>query len=170
MAPVERLGLALRVSYRSMAAQSPLTTAERSGLQQPAGAVSAGQLWRTWRAAADGAVPSIAAPIGLDQLERRRSGRQGQAVGLIQQFAAEQASLTELLSYLVASEQGSRVEDVRLVLADFASERRRARHIFRQMNAAERAMTQLWLIRFNQGLGAEESAGGIVSPPPGVPS
>jgi hypothetical protein len=157
MARIDRLGRVLRTSYRSMAAQAPLSGDERVQDNQPAGAVSAGQLWRAWRASADTAVPSMSAPLALEQIERRRSGRQGQAQGMVQEFAAEQVSLAELLAYLVAAEQPGRMDDIRLVLSDMNSERRRAKHISRQLNAAERAMSQLWLIRFNQMLTEQES-------------
>jgi hypothetical protein len=141
-----------------MVAPSPLSEAERAEVNQPAAAESAALLYRATRAAAEAMVPTIAPPLTLEQIDRRRSGRLGQARGMVQAFAAEEVSIAELLAYIATVEQPARVQDVRLVLSDLAAERRRARHILRQINAAERAMVQLWLIRMQQGLEAGEGA------------
>ena len=69
---------------------------------------------------------------------------------MVQTFAAEQASLCELIAYIVNAEQPAHADRVKLVLSQLAEERRRATSVLHQLNVCERAMTQLWLIRFKE--------------------
>lgn len=147
IARVDRLTLVLAASYRSMVSPTPLSSDQRLEKSQPPAEASASQLWTIWRGAADKVVPIGPPPIRLDQIERRRSGRLSQARGLVQQFGAEQSSLCEVMAYVIASEAPGRTDDVRAILVQLAEDRRRAQSILDQLNAAERAMVRLWLIR-----------------------
>jgi hypothetical protein len=158
VSPVDRIARELRVSYCAMAGAAALSGDERSEPIQPSAGDSAASLYRTLRASADTLVPTVAAPYTLEQIDRRRAGRIGQARGLVQAFAAEEVSIAEVMAYLATVEQPARAADVRLVTTQLVAERRRAEHVLGQIKATERAIVQLWLIRMNQGLSAEEGA------------
>jgi hypothetical protein len=147
---IDRLSLLVAASYRSMAAASPIASDQRTVGVQPAAALSAAEVWRKWRSAAETLVPSSAPPIPIDQLERRRLGRRSQARGMVQEFAAEQTSVAELMSYVVACEQPAQAEQIRLVLTNMASDRRHGTSVLEQIKITERAISQLWLIRMQQ--------------------
>ena len=61
--------------------------------------------------------------------------------------AAEQASLCEVMAYVINTERPGRSEQIRLVLSQLADDRRRSTGILEQLRAAERAITQLWIVR-----------------------
>ncbi len=150
---IDRLSALLAVSYRSMVAASPLPPDQRAARIQPPAHQSAAELWRKWRLAADALVPSTPPPIPLDQLDRRRSGRLSQARGMVQAFAAEQTSIAEAMAYVVTAEQPAQVDKIRLVLTNMATDRRHATNVLEQIKIAERAITQLWMIRLQQEAG-----------------
>lgn len=95
--------------------------------------------------------PTGREPLSLAEASGRRAPRLAAADGPVQRFAAEQASMTELLAYIVAAEQPGRAGDVKAVLDEFVGRRREATHIFQQIHAAEHAMARLWLIRVGEG-------------------
>jgi hypothetical protein len=66
---------------------------------------------------------------------------------MVQAFAAEQVAIAEMMAVVVAAEQPARVEPCRVILAELTEKRREARHVLHQVNAAERAIVQLWLAR-----------------------
>jgi hypothetical protein len=150
-AKVDRLALLLATCYRSMASAAPLAADQRALNPQPPAATSATQVWQAWRKAAESTVPTTAPPMTLDQIDRRRAGRLSQARGMIQAFAAEEASICEVMSYIVNTERPAQSEQVKLVLSQMADDRRRSNGILEQIRATERAMTQLWLIRMEEG-------------------
>lgn len=150
---IDRLSVLLAGSYRSMVAASPLPPDQRAARIQPPAHQSAAELWRKWRLAADALVPSTPPPIPLDQLDRRRSGRLSQARGMVQAFAAEQTSIAEAMAYVVTAEQPAQVDKIRLVLTNMATDRRHATNVLEQIKIAERAITQLWMIRMQQETG-----------------
>ena len=147
---IDKLSILLAASYRSMAAAAPIPPDQRLVKVQPAAHGSAAEVWRRWRSMADTMVPSSPPPIPIDQLERRRLGRLSQARGMVQAFAAEQTSIAEAMSYIVTCEQPAEAERVRLVLSNLASDRRHAGNVLEQIKVAERAISQLWLIRMQQ--------------------
>jgi hypothetical protein len=69
---------------------------------------------------------------------------------MVQAFAAEQTSVAEAMSYIVACEQPGDIERIRLVLSTLAADRRHAVNVLEQIKVAERAIAQLWLIRMQQ--------------------
>lgn len=79
----------------------------------------------------------------LARLQERRS----RADGDIHIFVAEQAACTELLALLTASERPGMAGTVSGILDEWDQARRGAGHVFEQVNAGERAMCRLWVIR-----------------------
>ncbi len=147
---IDRLSVLVAASYRSMAAAAPIPVDQRYVRVQPPAYSSAVEVWRKWRSAADRLVPSSPPPMTLDQIDRRRLSRQSQARGMVQAFAAEQASVAEIMGYVVACEVPTHIEQVRLVMTTMAADRRRAGNVLEQVKVSERAISQLWLIRFQQ--------------------
>ncbi|MBX3377484.1 MAG: hypothetical protein KF678_10835 [Phycisphaeraceae bacterium] len=147
---IDRLSIVLSACYRGMAAPAPIPPDQRAARVQPAAHASAAEVYRRWRAMADKLAPSTPPPISLDQIERRRVSRQSQARGMVQAFAAEQASIVEIMSYTITCEQPASADQVRLILSNMAADRRRAAHVLEQIKIAERAIGQLWLVRFKQ--------------------
>ncbi len=154
LAVIDHLARELAVSYRAMAVDLALTPAERQEREQPAAHASAGAIVDRWRAASETLLPGSSAPGALDEITRRRAGRLAIAHGAVAAFAAEQITLAEMMAHTVAGEQPGRAERVRLVMTQLAEDRRRAAHVFEQIGAAERAITQLWLARFQEDAGS----------------
>ncbi|TVQ77964.1 MAG: hypothetical protein EA380_06665 [Phycisphaeraceae bacterium] len=90
-------------------------------------------------------------PFSYDEMQRRASARRNADVGAIEQFVGAQSSLCEVLGYLVAAERRDRADGVRALLDRARHERGEARHIFEQIEALERAMFGLWVIRVERG-------------------
>jgi hypothetical protein len=105
-----------------------------------------------WQREAELLVASGREPLNLTQIETRRSARLRLAVGRIQEFAGEVVNICELMSYVVAAEQPARSDDCASVLDELSGARRTSKHIFDQLESAERARLRLWLIRFGETL------------------
>jgi hypothetical protein len=86
----------------------------------------------------------------LNVLEQKHQARVRLAHGGLQEFAAEQFGLAEVMAYVVAAERSSKADEVRAVLHELAERRREAPHVFHQIEAAEEAMLRLWLIRLGE--------------------
>ena len=115
----------------------------------PDAAAKAGRLaWQRW---AEAMTQGGRAPLTLDQIQRRHAGRAGLSDGLVQSFAAEQVTTAELMAYVIAGERPDAADQVRAVLDRLSKARRQAEHVFGQILAAERAMTELWMIRLEVG-------------------
>ncbi len=149
LAAIDRLSHVFAVSWRGLASESSLTPAQRSEPAQPPAHVSAAAVRARWRETAGKAGPVLRSAGGPDlaEIDRRHAGRVGLAFGLVQAFAAEHVGVCDLMAYVVAAEQPARTDRARAILAELAERRRTARHIFEQLNAAERAAVQLWLAR-----------------------
>jgi hypothetical protein len=91
-------------------------------------------------------VPNDAAPVRLDEIERRRAGRLMVATGPIQQFAAEQVTCAELVAFIVTARVPARAAEAKTIIDEMHAARNSAQHIFTQILACERAMTRLWLL------------------------
>lgn len=115
------------------------------GAEQPAG-----ELWELWVSQGKKYAEGGWTFVGLDVLQRRRAGRASLADDPLQLFAAEQASGAEVMGYVVAAERPAKSQTVRNILDEMAAERRGAAHLFAQMEAAERAMLRLWIVRFGE--------------------
>lgn len=82
------------------------------------------------------------------QLEHRRDLRLALARGPIQRFAAEHASAIEHMAELVRAERPSQSRAIDRVLDRLNGSRQTSGHVFEQIAAGERAITQLWRLRF----------------------
>ena len=100
-----------------------------------------------WEREAAAKTPSGREPFSLERLTARRLSRSRLANGRVQQFAAEQVNICELMAFVICAEQPARAPKVVAILDDLAARRKRAEHIALQIEAAERASVQLWRIR-----------------------
>lgn len=96
---------------------------------------------------AEALIPTGREPLSLSQIAARRAARLTVSDGRVRRFAAEQASICELLAYIVSAESPSRADGARTILDDLGADRRNARHIFEQVLASERAASRLWRLR-----------------------
>jgi hypothetical protein len=83
----------------------------------------------------------------LQQIRLERIARAKAVQGRPQQFVAEQASAVDLLAYVVVAESPHRAQAVRDIVDAYATQRRSASHVTEQIEAGERAMLKLWLLR-----------------------
>lgn len=117
-------------------------------------AMRAAQLVQTkWREQAERSPFNPSWSTTLQQIDRRAQGRRALAVGPVQRFAAEQATVIDTMAYVVAAERQDRQQRVAAALADLAKQRRDASHIYEQVAAGERAMLRLWLLRLDERRG-----------------
>jgi len=147
-AQTDELVAHLGTTYAGRISGKPLVGPDRIPGDPPD--VSAPLLWRRWRERVDRATPNTSAPMQLETIERRRTARLNQAQGPIQFFAAQQVSVCELMSYVIAGEAPERSRDVAEVVDDLTAARQSARHVLEQIHAVERAMLRLWLIRIGE--------------------
>jgi hypothetical protein len=83
----------------------------------------------------------------LQQIRLERIARAKAVQGRPQQFVAEQASAVDLLAYVVVAESPHRAQAVRDIVDAYATQRRSVSHVTEQIEAGERAMLKLWLLR-----------------------
>jgi len=144
---IEQLASRIAAAYLDAAGESPAggsTDASAIGARR-----GAALLADAARLEAAGLPITRATRFSLEQVAKRSAQRRAQALGPIQSFAAEQAGLAEWLAYLVAAERPERETAAVEVIDQAATQRRKARHVFAQIWAAERAMARLWLLRLD---------------------
>ncbi len=100
-----------------------------------------------WDKEAERIPPTGKEPATLGQIRQRAAGRSGVASNVVQRFVAEQAASVELMAYVVAAEDASLAEKVGVVIQQWESSRRSAKHIFEQIQASESAMLGLWRLK-----------------------
>lgn len=115
----------------------------------PTGA-SAIALRALWQRRADAVLPSGREPMTLAQINATRPARLRLARTPIQAVSVEQANIAELMAFVVVAERPDTAGEADTILADLAQQRARAEHIFQQLEAGERAMLRLWLLRFGE--------------------
>ena len=135
---------ALDVDQLEQWAQS---TPEASTLPADDPAVLAAALWSRWHARAERLPEGATAIAPLTELAARRTGRLALARGPVQRFAAEQASIAELIAYTTAIEQPVRAEAAAAIVRTMRAEGRTAVDIYQQMALNERAILRLWALR-----------------------
>lgn len=145
---IEQLASRIAAAYLDAAGEPPpdlaadaAATGARRGAEMLSDAV---------RREAEGLPISSATRFNLEQIARRRDQRRRQAIGPVQAFVAEQATLAETLGYLVAAERPEREAPIAAVLDQMNESRRRARHVFAQVWAAERAIVKVWILRLGE--------------------
>lgn len=125
------------------------STGGADGPAAPPASAAVESAYRRLRGEAEVLTPGRGAPFPLDVIEGRRAGRRALASGPVQAWAAEQASLAELLAYVVAGETPEAGASVAEVMNEHGRRRRQARHIFEQIKETEATMLRLWLLRGN---------------------
>lgn len=127
--------------------QAPPATQDAWQTESPPAEVSARLLRLRWQREAEGLIPSGREPFTLADLAQRRLPREKLASGRVQAFNAEQVAIAELMALVISMEDGSKSEAARAIIEELSSRRRSASHIFEQIYASERAITQLWKLR-----------------------
>ncbi len=128
-------------------ADDPDSSPRVRGRVKPSPEVAAAALRAKLLREAEAAVPTGREPISLGQAAASRAARAKLVKGRIQEFAAEQVACCELLAFIISSERTDRAEGAAKVLTELGEARRTSRHVFPQIEAAERAMLKLWLLR-----------------------
>jgi len=149
-ASLEHYAALIADSYLRAAGQEP---ARGAGAAAEGANRGSELLWTAIRAEADAVAPVPSAPIQLDQIDRRRSGRRTLASGPVQAFAAEQVSIAEAMAYVVCGERPTASKAVESVIDRMQTARRGSAHVFDQLFATEMAILELWLLRFDQNAG-----------------
>jgi hypothetical protein len=145
------IGAAIAESYeRRLNIPTPATQAEALVAE-----VAGARLVAVSLAQAQRLIPTGSEPTSLPAILANKAARERIASGRIQMFAAQQATLCELLAYSTANRRPSDADRVAAVLAEVAKQRQVATHIFGQLYATERAMVRLWLL----AIPSEESEG-----------
>lgn len=160
-AAIDQGTMIIAASYERMAGQS-LNPRNDSGLPESAGdraSKSAGELRALLRLDADRLPRADRPPATPDQVERRLGSRLSMASGPVQQFAAEQAALAEMLAYVICAERPVQSTKAHEVINAMVAERRSAKHIFQQMIATEQAMSRLWMLRFGDSTPGKPGGG-----------
>ncbi len=155
LSAIDRIAQVMTDSYLARAAYSGTTMSQNAQTPEKAGRL----LWTEWRDEAGRVIGTPRASRSLEMIDRRRRGRLTLATGPVQRFAAEQSSVAEVMGYVIASERPSRAEDVRAILDRLGTERRSVATIFEQIEATERAMLMLWMIRFGEAVPGFENQG-----------
>lgn len=96
-------------------------------------------------------IPSGNEPIRLDQIAVERAGRLRLCEGRVQAFAAEQVSIAQILAFIVSAEQPSRAVAAASILVELQEARNKAQHIAAQIEATERSVVRLWMLRMEGG-------------------
>lgn len=143
---IDDLSGVLADAYAGLAARVPSQGASAGG--RPA------QDWvsevvERWRRRAGEVAPIESLSLTLQDADRRRTGRARLARGPVQLFAAEQASLVELMAIVIAGEKDAAIEQINEILGSWTRNRRDSQSVLEQINASERAMTALWLARMS---------------------
>lgn len=155
-AAIDQGTLLIASAYERMA--GPSASGPRGGSSGGSVAESAGDrasrsardLYSMLRLEADRLPPADRPPMTPDQVERRLSSRLAMASGPVQQFAAEQAALAEMLAYVICAERPVQSTKAREIALEMVVDRRSAKHIFQQMIVTEQAMSRLWALRFGE--------------------
>lgn len=106
-----------------------------------------------WATDAATRAPAGLAGLGTDEIDRRRAARRSMTSGLVQEFHAEQLALFEMMAQVIAGEQPDRVRQIRGLVDAVSRERAAARDVLIQIELVERAMLELWRVRFGEVTG-----------------
>ena len=106
-----------------------------------------------WIASAERRPPADLDGYGIEEIRGRHEARLSAADGLVQVFHAQQMALVEAMAQVIAGEGAGRAPRIERTLAALRHERGRARSVLEQIEFAERAMLEMWLMRFDEGIG-----------------
>lgn len=144
---IDALATLLGQSYQGRAFVGPVERGPATPAEKATAEVASRAARLSWLRWAQATTPSGREPLSLEQIARRQAGRDELAAGLIQEFAAQQVGLCELMAYVVVSEQPASSAHAAAVLERLVQSRRAADHVFVQIESCERAMAELWAIR-----------------------
>lgn len=153
---VDAAALRIATAYHAAAySGSSATTAPAppDGVSSPPGTAArdaAAALWRTARQQADRFVPNSHAHRSIDLIQQRHAARLAIAKGELQQFAADQAAIADVLAYAAAGESPARAPLIRAELDRLDAARRNADSLSLQLRLTEESILRLWLIRFGE--------------------
>jgi hypothetical protein len=105
------------------------------------------RLWLSWIGELQRAEQSAPGGVQAESIALRREARLALAHDPIRRFCASQVGALEAMARVVALERPSLGERVETILAQAAEARRSARSVLHQIDSAERAMVELWLLR-----------------------
>ncbi|MCA9299892.1 MAG: hypothetical protein KDA28_12545, partial [Phycisphaerales bacterium] len=142
-AVVDELAVLLARTYSTRSGLAPASP----GADVPPANESANAIRARWHRAAMRLIPSEDLSLRIDEIDRRHQARLEMSRGLVQRFVVEQMACAELMAYVVGAELPARADAVEDVLEDLRQRRIEARHIFEQIDATERAILRLWMIR-----------------------
>jgi hypothetical protein len=142
VAMADQIGTAMADSYRRM-----LSASSDSGHTNDGPQIVAGRLIAQITPQAQRIIPTGREPLSISAIVSNKAARERMASGQIQEFAARQATLLELLAYMTAADRPLEAERTAQILSECALERQRATHVLVQVYAQQRAMLQLWVLK-----------------------
>jgi hypothetical protein len=148
---IDRLSKLLIKSHANRALGKPPGEGDRAAGSVAAAHASVFSQWGRWRREADALIPRAYVGLTLAQIETRRSSRVGSAQGLVETFAAEQASLCEMMAYVIVGERPERAGEVAALMGALGERRRASRHVLEQVQAVEACVARLWMLRLEGG-------------------
>lgn len=131
-------------------ANPPKASGANIVVDPPAAGVSAIALRALWQRRAHAVLPSGREPMTLAQINAARPSRLRLARTPIQALSVEQANIAELMAFVVVAERPDTASQAGEILSDLGQQRAQAEHIFEQLEAGERAILRLWLLRFGE--------------------
>lgn len=144
---VDELASALAKSYLLRAG------IEARSADAPGEPVAAAEQFRLrWERLAQACLPTGREPSSLKEIQRRRLARRESASGLVQRFAVEQLCAFELMAFVLIAEEPARADDCLLIVEETSRDRLAARGILDQIEAVERGIGRLWLVRLGEPL------------------
>ncbi|MFG0286035.1 MAG: hypothetical protein ACF8R7_16580 [Phycisphaerales bacterium JB039] len=144
---IERLADLLAESYAARVADHPDSVAP--AIAADADALAAA-LWNRWMVPGPRSAMASAAPVPLAQIELNRAGRLNLASSEVERFAAQQASVMELMTVTVTLERPDAAARLGAILEQAADARAAAGHILGQIEAVEAAMVRIWMERLGR--------------------
>lgn len=136
-------------------ANPPKASGANIVVDPPAADASAMSLRALWQRRADTVLPGGREPMTLAQINAARPSRLRLARTPIQALSVEQANIAELMAFVVVAERPDTAQQAGEILSDLGQQRAQAEHIFQQLEAGERAILRLWLLRFGESTVAE---------------
>jgi hypothetical protein len=159
LAVLDLLAAELRIAYGRDDATVPRTTDSdpsppAAGNQPaiPAGDTpdgAAARLARQMELEADRAVPTGREPMSLSRIILLHRQRQALARGPLQNFAAHQIAVADLLAYLAVAENPSLGPQVGELMQEMSTNRNKATHIIDQVYVVEETILRLWILRID---------------------
>jgi hypothetical protein len=144
VAVVDRLAVEFAAACEAALEEEPPADPAQAPMLSAADAAE--RLFRRWRAEAVQKAANPAAPLSLEQIDRRLAGRLTVARGPIQRFSAFRVSAVEVWGFILTADDPAKAPLVQTILVNLHAARRNAGHIAEQLLATEAALLRLRLI------------------------